>query len=529
MRSEHLLDITSMKRLVKASTNLGINYLQAILSRTHTSISSTYLQYASPPSRALAWIRAHELGTGGIQVHSSHANAYPEVTGYLIPTLLQYGERELVHRLVDWLLRIQKFDGSFTGPDDERAYVFDTGQVLRGLLAAIQFIPQAGDAARHAADYLCREMRDQGRQGFGERYAGVIPESIHLYVLPALFQAADLFNYPNYRRLAQNCLEYYVSLRDTLQPGTLTHFLAYQLEALIDMGRSDLAIPVLDHLRQQQHRNGAVRGVGGSRWVCTPGLAQLAICWYKTGQSEAGDKALRWLEARQQPNGGFFGSYGPGASYFARVEPAWAVKYYLDAHRLRVLSSMNRSVNIFPSEVSSEDGRAQAILSVIGDGDRVAEVGCGKGRFLKVIRRIRPHVECTGIDISPVLLNCLPPDIKRVEGALESIPVNSDSYDIVFSVEALEHSANIEAAIAELIRIVRPGGWVVIVDKQLSAWGRLECPSWERWPDADHLASLLSKDCDHVSYRPVSYDRSDADGLMVAWYGQRRTLLPIPS
>src|SRR5206468_355229 len=84
----------------------------------------------SLPMRALQWIRTNEMSTGGIRVQSGHANAYPEVTGYLIPTLLQCGERELVLRLTRWLLAIQREDGSFPDPDAGRSYIFDTGQVL---------------------------------------------------------------------------------------------------------------------------------------------------------------------------------------------------------------------------------------------------------------------------------------------------------------------------------------------------------------------------------------------------------------
>src|SRR5262245_51332519 len=93
------------------------------------------------PARALAWLRAHELDTGGIRGHSRHARAYPEVTGYLVPTLLEYGERDLATRLVHWLLSVQAPEGFFTDPDAGMPYVFDTGQGLRGLLAAAGTLP----------------------------------------------------------------------------------------------------------------------------------------------------------------------------------------------------------------------------------------------------------------------------------------------------------------------------------------------------------------------------------------------------
>src|SRR5687767_4078219 len=135
----------------------------------------------SAPERCLRWIRAQEMPAGGVRVHSQHPRAYPEVTGYLIPTLLQYGERDLAERFTRWLIMSQRRDGGFDGSDG-KPYVFDTGQVLRGLLAGSALCPEALDAARRAADYLLGKMQDGGSGGFGERYGGEIPEAVHLYV-----------------------------------------------------------------------------------------------------------------------------------------------------------------------------------------------------------------------------------------------------------------------------------------------------------------------------------------------------------
>lgn len=511
-------------RLAKMTTRQGLRWFGSIRFCLNSLGSVRVGHSSSAPARALKWIRAHESPTGGIRVHSGHADAYPEVTGYLIPTLLQCGERELASRLVRWLLCIQRADGSYTSWHGV-PYIFDTGQVLRGLLAAANLVPQALEAARRAADYLCGRMVEGGRGGWGNRYSGAIPESVHLYVLPPLLQAAEILEKPGYREAAERCLEYYCGHKDALQISTLTHFLGYELEALIDLGRADLAMPILNTLREQQAADGSVRAADGARWVCAPGLAQLAVCWYKIGQWEPADEALAWLEAHQQPSGGFLGSYGPGASYFPDVEVPWAAKFYLDAHLLRVKSFFERNAHIFPSSVSRDDGRAQAILSVIKPKDRVLEVGCGKGRFLKVVREVYPETECTGVDISPALLAHLPADIQALPGSLECIPCPDNDFDVVFSVEAIEHSVNPEAAVAEMIRVTRPGGWVVIVDKQQAHWGRLKCPPWEKWPEVAELSRLLNRGCDHVTATPVGYDGKLPDGLMVVWRGQKRSRL----
>src|SRR2546425_7256188 len=150
---------TKLKHLV-ATTLRRTKWRETLSRHTYTQVhhfgdsSTRKSMELSPVKHALAWVRAAELPTGGIRVHSNHPNAYPEVTGYLVPTLLHYDERELAIRLVRWLFCIQNADGSYPGPDDGKPYVFDTGQVLHGLLAAIDTVPEAHDAACRAASFL---------------------------------------------------------------------------------------------------------------------------------------------------------------------------------------------------------------------------------------------------------------------------------------------------------------------------------------------------------------------------------------
>jgi ubiquinone/menaquinone biosynthesis C-methylase UbiE len=487
---------------------------------------STISRSARPIGNALDWIRKQEVPGGGIRVHSRHPNAYPEVTGYAIPTLLTYGERELARRHVEWLIAIQRASGGFPEPDGGLVCLFDSGQVLRGLLAGIDLHPHARDAAHRTADYILSQLVTGGTGGFFPQYNGQIPESVLLYVLPPLVQAAEVLGHRPYRAAVDDCVDCYLGHPDARNVNALTHFLGYELEALIDLNRASEAAGVLEKLEALQLEDGSVRGAGTSEWVCSPGLAQLAICWYKLGHSEPADRALDWLESRQETSGGFFGSYGPGATYFPADELSWAVKFYLDAHLLRMMSFFEKHASVLPASVSTADGRLQAILAHVIPGQRVLEVGCGKGRFLKALHSSRPGVECTGVDISPSMLRDVPPDIRTLRGSLESIPCADDSYDVVFSVEAIEHSPNPTAAVAELIRVVKPGGWVIVIDKERSHWGRLTTPAWEWWPDQAYLNALLTSGCDHVASEPVAYDdHPSADGLMVAWHGQKRSRL----
>lgn len=459
----------------------------------------------SRPAQALAWVEAHHLPQGGICVQSGHLAAYPEVTGYLVPTLIRGGSRGLAAELTRWLLCVQRADGSFTDPDEGKAYAFDTGQALRGLLAAeaAELVPHTGESARRAADFLLTYMTPPGSGIFPEAYRGTsCPESVHLYVLPALVEAITVLKDARYRDAAQCGMESYARHPDFLRIGDLTHFLAYELEALIDLGRRDLAELCLDRLRQEQKPDGSVRGAGGVDWVCTPGLAQLAICWYKIGHDEPADAAMAWLDAHQEENGGFRGSFGPGAAYKPDVEISWACKFYLDAHILRRAAFFRRLAGL-GADRPPEGGDAwlDALIRLVRSGDKVLEAGAVDGRGISLIRQKVPGIDGAIVRHSPVF--CPPRDagIRVIPGSPDAIDCPDNQFDVVFSTEALPYAVDPGSVIEEMIRVARPGGWILVA-------GPGDCgepfPPWAGWVNPVAIGERMSWFCDAVSVQAVS-------------------------
>ncbi len=106
------------------------------------------------------------------------------------------------------------------------------------------------------------------------------------------------------------------------------------MEALVDLGETGLARKGLDQALRLQKSDGSVPAYPGVSWVCSTGLAQLGIAWYKIGQKEPAEKALRYLEKIQNTSGGFYGGYGVGVQYFEGKEISWANKYFIDLYLL---------------------------------------------------------------------------------------------------------------------------------------------------------------------------------------------------
>ena len=293
----------------------------------------------SKPShtRAMDWFKAHLIPGQGIIVHTRQPVAYPEVTGYWIPTLYAWNETELARACTRWLLSIQLPEGAFPAPDGV-PYTFDTGQVMRGLVAALGDVDGAEPALRRACDWILTQIEPNGRltTPSTELWTGIANDLIHTYVLPPLAEAGQRLGVREYEESAQRVLAYYKTQPELTPFNRLSHFHAYAMEALCELGEFDLARQGMHDVERCQRTDGAVPAYPNVDWVCSTGLAQYAIVWYHLGKPERAERAIRYLEKRQNKSGGFFGSYGPGAQYISGAEISWGAKYFLDAWKLKL-------------------------------------------------------------------------------------------------------------------------------------------------------------------------------------------------
>ncbi len=105
---------------------------------------------------------------------------------------------------------------------------------------------------------------------------------------------------------------------------------------------------------------------------------------------------------------------------------------------------------------------------------------------------------------------------------MTALPIATGSCDGAYATESLEHAVDIETAIAELCRIVRPGGRILIIDNNAEHWGRFKTPEWEKWFDRRAVERMLAKHCHKVESRFISYwEDVEPDGLFIAWLADK--------
>ena len=167
-------------------------------------------------------------------------------------------------------------------------------------------------------------------------WTGIANDLIHTYVLPPLAEAGRLLGVAEYGDAAQFVLAYYKKQEALVPFNRLSHFHAYAMEALCELGELELAARGMADVERCQRRDGGIPAYPDVEWVCSTGMAQYAVVWYALGKKPQADLAIRYLEKIQNRSGGFFGSYGKGAKYIAGAEISWAVKYFLDAYLLQM-------------------------------------------------------------------------------------------------------------------------------------------------------------------------------------------------
>ena len=178
----------------------------------------------------------------------------------------------------------------------------------------------------------------------------------------------------------------------------------------------------------------------------------------------------------------------------------------------------------FPSTIDPRIYHVQLILDYFGNinGRRVLDVGCGKGRFARVLQERNPGAKLVAFDLAEAMLRHVPSGIATCAGSMTALPFPSKSFQCAYATESLEHAVDIEAAVAEMCRIVKPGGRIVIIDKNRDQWGRLKTPEWEKWFGRKELERLLGKNCRKVTSREISYWEDVApDGLFLAWLAEK--------
>jgi ubiquinone/menaquinone biosynthesis C-methylase UbiE len=119
----------------------------------------------------------------------------------------------------------------------------------------------------------------------------------------------------------------------------------------------------------------------------------------------------------------------------------------------------------------------QAVLAlasgIIQQPASILDVGCGTGKLLRGVASHWPEAQLIGVDPANNMIEVakhLTPNATFFTAMAETLPLQDSSVDLALSTTSFHHWQNQAAGLREITRVLRPGGYFILVDISFPGW-----------------------------------------------------------
>lgn len=166
-------------------------------------------------------------------------------------------------------------------------------------------------------------------------------------------------------------------------------------------------------------------------------------------------------------------------------------------------------------------------LAHIGPQARILDCGIGNGSLSIALDGIlKGPVDYHGIDTSTEMLAQAKSRMQHaglradlLQADVLSLPYDDQSFDVVMAAHVLEHLPDPQRALAEMVRVLKPGGMAFICVTRPSIFGALVQLRWRTWAVTEQqgVAWLLGSQLVDVGYQPVHLGSCAGFGSTAFW------------
>ncbi len=226
----------------------------------------------------------------------------------------------------------------------------------------------------------------------------------------------------------------------------------------------------------------------------------------------------------------------------------------MDSLSKRIEECFNKISFVLPSDIKENDFLLREVMSWFKEikGINILDVGCAKGRFVKTLYEKGTII--SGIDITKnfiIMAKKKVPRANLVSANAIEIPFKNNFFDGILCIEVIEHIPDTEKVIIEMLRVLKPGGKIIIIDKNIfSLHFKYLIPTWlykriqekrgkwmypdnfpfkEKYFSYSEINKILKKYCSVVDSKFLTHGRSRRTNIIyrclpfisydIAWRG----------
>ncbi|KAA0241584.1 MAG: methyltransferase domain-containing protein [Candidatus Brocadia sp. AMX2] len=156
----------------------------------------------------------------------------------------------------------------------------------------------------------------------------------------------------------------------------------------------------------------------------------------------------------------------------------------------------------------------------INPTDKILDIGCGTGSLLQAITEGYPQVKVVGVDLSIEMLriarNKQIKDSPLIACQARCLPFRSESFDKVVSCNAFHYLRKPEECLAEIARVLKPQGRIVITDWCDDYIACRVCDLFLRVFNRSHFKTYGRRACEYL-LRNAGYSNIQVERYKINW------------